>query len=64
MYIGHTGDLQCRLEKHNNNESGFTKFKGPWEVVYTETFSTRSEAMIREKYYKSGSGYRRLEELV
>ncbi len=46
--IGQTRDLQNRLRRHNSGRSKFTKSRGPWHLVYSEQFSTRSEAVQRE----------------
>ncbi len=59
-YIGHTNDLQRRLDEHkglSENTKRFTgKSTGKWELIHSEQFSTRSEAMKREKWLKSGIG--------
>ncbi|MGQ0827151.1 MAG: GIY-YIG nuclease family protein, partial [Bacteroidota bacterium] len=34
----------------------YTKNKGPWVLVYSESYITRSEAVKREKYFKTGVG--------
>ena len=55
-YIGHTDNLPRRLTEHNEIDSGTGKFthkNGPWELVYSEEYSTRSEAMVRERFIKS-----------
>jgi len=61
-YIGQTNDLKKRIIQHNdpdNKSSLFTKrYQGPWELIYSEELQSRSEATIREKYLKSGSGRR------
>ena len=59
-YVGHTADLQKRLLEHNNGKSLSTRNKRPWKLIYTEEFQTRSEAMLREKYFKSIEGRREL----
>lgn len=62
-YIGSTSDLVKRLEKHAVGLTSFTKNKGPFIVVYTETFETRSEAVRRElqiKSYKGGNAFKQL----
>jgi len=57
LYTGHTEDIERRIEQHNKGLLGrYTKNKGPWELVYSETYKTRSEAMKREKYLKTGVG--------
>ncbi len=51
-YIGHTSDLEDRLERHNTNRSKFTKNKGPWEIVVTTICKTKSEAYNLEMKLK------------
>lgn len=41
---------------------GYTKYNGPYEVIYEEKFATRSEAYRRELFLKSGSGREFLKE--
>ena len=57
IYIGFTSDLEKRLIAHNHPKNkGWTKKYSPWEVVYTETFDHKEEAVIREKQLKSAKG--------
>ena len=59
-YVGQTDNLDRRIAEHNNPEHNPRKFTskhaGPWELIHTETFTTRSQAMQREKRLKSGVG--------
>ncbi|HEY9048798.1 MAG TPA: GIY-YIG nuclease family protein [Ohtaekwangia sp.] len=57
IYIGFTSDLDARLLSHNVlSKKGWTiKFR-PWMLVYTESFSTKVEAIKREKELKSYRG--------
>ncbi|MEO5641995.1 MAG: GIY-YIG nuclease family protein [Bacteroidia bacterium] len=56
-YTGHTEDIETRLIQHNLGLLGvYTKNKGPWSLIYKEEFETRSEAIAREKFLKSGKG--------
>jgi putative endonuclease len=57
-YTGQTIDLHVRIQQHNNLEfKGFTsRFRGEWKLIYSESVSTRSEALKREKQLKSGNG--------
>jgi putative endonuclease len=41
---------------HNTGKSPYTSRHTPWEMVLFEEFNSRSEAMKREKWYKSGVG--------
>jgi len=56
LYIGQTNNLDDRLAKHNRGEIKSTKSRIPFEIIYSEAFSTRREAMYREKHLKSLSG--------
>ncbi|SHM55402.1 putative endonuclease [Cyclobacterium lianum] len=55
IYIGFTSDLEKRLISHNElGKKGWTiKFR-PWNVIHTEKFESKKEAMDREKYLKTG----------
>ena len=57
IYIGYTSDLKKRLDSHNFlAKKGWTiKFR-PWELIYTEEFETKIEAMKREKELKTARG--------
>ena len=56
-YVGYTSDLINRFRSHNYLAAkGFTVKFRPWEVVHVEFFETKSEAMRRERYLKSGVG--------
>ena len=56
FYTGQTQDLKARLELHNSGKMKYTRKFTPWELIYYETFETRSEAMHREKIFKTGAG--------
>lgn len=49
LYAGWTNDLEKRLAAHQNGKGAkYTKSHGPVELVYSETFATKEEAMRRE----------------
>ena len=59
IYIGFTSNLEQRLLSHNElGKKGFTLKYRPWEVIHTETFETKKEAMQREKSLKTAAGRR------
>ena len=65
IYIGQTNDLVRRIEQHNRKpKRGYTKNNGPFSVVWCEIFSTRAEAMRREKNLKSGQGREWLKKIL
>ena len=51
-YIGQTADLEDRLFRHNNSGSKATKKTNDWQLVHTEEFTTRRDALIRENEIK------------
>jgi len=54
-YIGFTGDsITERLKKHLASHKGFTRSGTDWKVVYTEEYSNKKDAMLREKKIKAG----------
>ena len=61
-YVGQTANLERRLAEHNNpghNPSKFTtKHAGPWKLIHHEEYATRCEAMQRERWLKTRSGRR------
>ena len=52
-YVGQTQNLPERLAYHNCNHSKALKNRGPWKLVYTESYPTRGEAVRRERQLKS-----------
>jgi len=58
LYKGYTNDLERRLDEHNSGKSDYTSRKGPWELVYQESFETKEDAIKREKYFKTAAGRR------
>ena len=56
-YIGYTSDLESRFKSHNElGTKGYTLRYRPWRIIHTESFTSKIEAMKREKYLKSGVG--------
>ena len=49
LYTGWTNDVEARIKAHNNKTGAkYTKSRTPVELVYTEEFETKVEAMKRE----------------
>jgi putative endonuclease len=63
-YVGFTSDITQRLGQHNRGITKSTKNRGPWEMVHHEEFSTRSEAMHRERFFKTGQGREELKRIL
>jgi len=56
IYIGQTADLQKRLTNHKRGYSSYTSRTDDWELFYQEEFSTRAQAIRREKELKTSRG--------
>jgi putative endonuclease len=55
-YKGHCQNLEKRIAQHN---AGLTKSIRPYipfQLVYAEQFTTREEAISREKFFKTAAG--------
>lgn len=64
LYTGWTNDLKKRVKTHKSGKGGrYTHSHLPVELVYYETFETRTEAMRREVELKQLSKVEK-EELV
>ena len=62
-YIGHTENIDNRLNLHNSGRVRSTKPYSLWNIIHTETLKTRSEAQKREieiKKYKGGIQFKKL----
>jgi putative endonuclease len=54
LYTGYCADPDKRLAEHNSGKGAkYTRSRLPVELVYSETFETKSEAMRREANIKA-----------
>jgi len=64
-YVGQTSkDVFKRLSEHNRNCNKWTKENGPFKLIHYEEFNSRSEAIKRERFLKSGQGRKWLDENI
>ena len=52
FYLGWTTDLKRRVAEHNSGKSYYTKFRGPWKLVYYEIYKNVNDAKKRERTLK------------
>ena len=54
LYTGITTDLERRVSEHNDGKLGarYTRARRPVQLVYTGSFSNRSEASVAEAQIK------------
>jgi len=55
-YIGFTDNVERRLIEHNSGKVKSTKNRKPLQLIYSEEYETKSDAMKREKFFKTHSG--------
>ena len=56
IYVGMTSDIERGLSEHNDGQNKTTRPYRPFDLLLKESYPTRIEARLREKYLKSGVG--------
>ena len=56
-YTGFSSNFEARILSHNlfGNKDWAVRYR-PWKVLLTENYSTKEEALKREKWFKTGAG--------
>lgn len=55
-YVGHTDNLELRIAQHQSGAfSGYTLHRRPVELVWSQDFATRQEALTAERQIKGWS---------
>jgi len=55
-YIGSTSDVKARLRFHNSGLQRSTRSRIPFELILFEIYSSKEEALKREKQIKNWKG--------
>lgn len=63
-YVGSTADVNKRLKEHNLGKCSYTSGRMPWQLIYVEEYNTRTEAVAREKFLKTGKGRELLDKIT
>jgi putative endonuclease len=63
-YVGITSNLFRRIKEHNEGKLFYTSKFGPWKIIYVECFKERGAARLREKYFKSAAGRRKMKRIL
>lgn len=58
-YVGWTNDLEKRLKAHNSGKGAKSTRGRQWEILHTEEFKNRADAMSREWYLKRDRKFRK-----
>ena len=63
-YIGSTSDVMARLQFHNSGLQRSTRSRIPFQIILFETYSSKKEALKREKLIKSWKGGEAFKRLI
>jgi putative endonuclease len=64
-YVGVTSDLVNRMKSHNTfSKKRFTTRFRPWKVIHVEFFHSKSDALVREAFLKTGVGREWIQKLL
>lgn len=58
FYYGYFDDLEKVLEMHNSDQIAPTKGKGPWVLLFSESYDNRMRAIRQSSFYRSVKGQR------
>jgi len=64
FYVGYSNDLVLRLERHNSGWGKYSSRGIPWQLVYSESYSTKTAAIKRENEIKKKKSRKYIEFLV
>ncbi|MEK7215540.1 MAG: GIY-YIG nuclease family protein, partial [Chloroflexota bacterium] len=64
FYVGHASNLEKRLQYHNSGRAPSTRRRGPWKLLGAEEFSSKAEAIRRERQIKSWKSHRYVASLL
>jgi putative endonuclease len=56
LYTGFTANVKKRIRAHNQGEVNSTRNRRPFKLVYQEKYTSKTEALKREKFLKSLKG--------
>lgn len=63
-YVGFTShDVNKRLKQHNIGSNIWTSKNRPFKILYYESYVCKTDAMLRERFFKSGIG-KKLKKLI
>ncbi len=64
-YVGVTSqEVNQKVKEHNQGATLWTRSNKPFELVYSEHFENKSDALKREKFFKTGDGRKVLDNLI
>lgn len=55
-YTGYSNNIEKRLMQHNSGITKSTRYGENWELIYSKEFDLKRDAILFEKYLKTGKG--------
>jgi putative endonuclease len=63
-YTGYTENLELRIKRHNSGWGKYSTRGIPWNLVYSETYTDKTEVIKRENEIKRKKSRRYIENLI
>ncbi len=64
FYYGYFDDIEKALEMHNSGQIEMTRGKGPWALMFSETFDNKTRALRQSRFYRTVKGQRFLKKIL
>jgi len=64
LYVGSTSDLERRITDHSTGKNISTASRRPLALVYFEGHLNKSDALRRERYFKTAKGKVTLKQMI
>lgn len=64
FYYGYFEDIEKALEMHNADQIAPTKGKGPFVLLFSESYDNRMRAIRQSRFYRSVKGQRFLKKML
>jgi len=64
FYYGFIDDLEKVMELHNSGKIEMTRGRGPWTLMFSETFDNKVRAMRQSRFYRTVKGQRFLKKIL
>jgi len=56
LYVGCTNNIKSRVSRHHAGLVPATKFRRPLKLIFYEAYLIKSDAIRRERYFKTSKG--------
>ena len=64
FYIGFAENIKQRLNEHNAGKNTSTKLRRPFDLIYYEAHTSKTDALRRERYFKTAKGKTTLRQIL